>query len=201
MIYSQSVSVHLDSLNIFDFPFAVVIFQIMASPNLRTSQASDSITRIVLPVNDLIADRIINIADEALHLLRSQRDRVTGRALIRAAMAMIGEPVGAINFNEEKDAAGENLDDSDFHDMCHNVEAITKKVKESIQDRENLVAYLKATHRLLGTGAGSGSLTPRPRDYAAAMSRFNEESLSSPSQQRASTHMERLEHAHSIKRP
>ncbi len=173
----------------------------MASPSFRVSQASDSITRVAIPVNEVVAHKIINMAEEALQLLRTQRDRVTGRALIRAAMAMIGEPVRAIDFNEENDAAGENLDDSDFHDMCHNVEAIIQKVKESFRDRENLVAYLRATYRLLGSGAGSGSLTPRPRDYAAAMSRFNEESLSSPSQQRASTHMERLEHAHSLKRP
>ena len=173
----------------------------MTSPSLRISQATDAITRVVLPVNETMAHKIINLAEEALHLLRSQRDRVTGRALIRAALAMMGEPVRAIDFNEEKDAAGENLDESDFHDVCHNVEAIVKKVKDSVHDRENLVAYLKATYRLLGSGAGSGSLTPRPRDYAAAMSRFNEESLSSPSQQRGSTHMERLEHAHSLKRP
>ena len=171
----------------------------MTSPSLHINHAASVAARTPLVINQAMGHRVVALAEEAVHILKEHRDRITGRSLVRAAMGLIGEPVTGVDLNQEKDVAGENLDDSDFADMCHNADGLVRKVKEAIHtnEHENVVAYLKSFHRLLGNGTGSGSLTPRPRDYAAAMSRFNEGSLSSPSQQRGSTHMERLEHAHS----
>ena len=173
----------------------------MPSPSLRISHAVDSLPKNPLVMNETMTHKVTSLVEEALHVVRSQRDRITARCFIRAALALIGEAVRGVDMNEEKDCAGEHLDESDFHDVVHNVEGLARKVKESVHERESLVAYLKSIHRQLGNGVGSGSLTPRPRDYAAAMSRFGEEALNSPSQQRGSTQMERLEHAHSMKRP
>ncbi len=190
------------SLRIFNPELSSILIVIkiqrkMTSPNLRIT--AESVARTPLVINHAMADRVIALADEAVHILTSQKDRITGRSLIRAALGLIGEPLAGADLRLEKDVAGEHLDEADFAEMCHNAEGLVRKVKEAAlaNEHENTVAYLKSLHRLLGNGSGSGSLTPRPRDYAAAMSRFSEASLSSPSQQRGSTAMERLEHAHS----
>jgi hypothetical protein len=172
----------------------------MTSPSLRISHpTTQSVARTPLVINHAMGNRVASLAEEAVQVLKDHRDRITGRSLVRAAMGLIGEPLGGADLYQEKDVAGEHLDESDFAEMCHNADGLVRKVNEAIHanEYENIIAYLKSLHRLLGNGTGSGSLTPRPRDYAAAMSRFNEGSLSSPSQQRGSTHMERLEHAHS----
>ena len=172
----------------------------MTSPSLRISHAiTESASRVPLVISPSMAHRVIALSEEVLQTLKTHRDRIGARSLVRASMALIGEPVSGADANTEKDVAGEHMDESDFADCCHNAEGLVRKIKEAVHEneRENVIAYLKSLHRLLGNGTGSGSLTPRPRDYAAAMSRFSEGSMSSPAGQRASTHMERLEHAHS----
>jgi hypothetical protein len=174
--------------------------RLMTLPDMRSTEVpSEANSRAPSMNNNAITNRVVSLSEEALHCLRGQRDRITGRAFIRSAMALMGEPVGGADESVEKDVAGESLDEQDYHEMCHNAEGILRKLKESakLSERENVVSYLKSFHRLLGNGTGSGSLTPRPRDYAAAMSRIGEGSMSSPAEQRLSTHMERLEHAHS----
>ena len=172
----------------------------MTSPNLRISHANtESNPRVPLVISPAMAQRVLSLTEEVVHILKSHKDRISARSLVRAAMALIGEPLGGADGNTEKDVAGEYMDEGDFADCCHNAEGLARKIKEAIHEneRECVIAYLKSLHRLLGNGTGSGSLTPRPRDYAAAMSRIGEGSLSSPAGQRGSTNMERLEHAHS----
>ena len=152
-----------------------------------------------IAINHVLAERAVALAEEASLTLKGSRDRVTARSLIRAALALIGEPVRHADAHEENNAAGHMLDEGDFMECVHSVEGLVRKVKEALseRERESVVAYLKSIHRMLGNGEGAGSLTPRPRDYAAAMHRFSEDALNSPAQQRGTTAQERLEHTHS----
>jgi hypothetical protein len=59
------------------------------------------------------------------------------------------------------------------------------------------IVATQATPYAVDFDAAAGSLAPRPRDYAAAMSRFSDDNLNSPSRQRGPTQQERLEHTHS----
>ena len=150
-------------------------------------------------INGLISSKVLHLAEDAVHVVKTSRDRVAARAFIRAALAALGEAVKQVSITEEIDITGNVLDEDDFHGLFHNVEGLIRKVKQSLADNERdpVVTYLKTIYRMLGNGEASGSLTPMPRDFAAAMSRFSEDSLSSPTQQRGPTHQERLEHTHS----
>ena len=164
-----------------------------------TSLRINHIAKTPIVLNHVLAARAVALAEEAVHLLKTSRDRVTARSLIRAALALIGEPVRHADATEESNAAGQILDDADFAEFCESIDGMIRKVKEAVREKErdSVVAYLKSIHRMLGNGVGSGSLTPRPRDYEAAMHRFADNALNSPSQLRGTTAQERLEHTHS----
>ena len=146
-----------------------------------------------------VGEKVLALAEEAVRTLIDSRDRITARAFIRGALAMLGEGVREMEHPAEVNAAGNMLDDEDFQDCCTNVEGMARKIKVSLEEKEvdSVVTYLKSIHRLLGNNAAAGGLTPRPRDYAAALSRFSEDNLNSPSRQRGPTQQERLEHTHS----
>ena len=110
---------------------------------------------------------------------------------------MLGQHVSAIENNKEVDHAGQTIDEDDFESVVTNCNLLLRKVHQSLQENEIDTAanYLHSMHRLLGsTDEGTGSLTHRPRDFSASMSRFADDS-SSPSQQRLPTKMEHPKHS------
>lgn len=139
-------------------------------------------------VSKVVADKAIELCESGLTLLtRVHPGRITARAFIRGALVMLGEGVKPLDEAQEFQAAGGTIDEEDFEEIVRNCQSLIRKAKESLSEDHphNAAKYLKSIHRLLGSGEeGSGSLTPRPKDYAAAMSRFAEDSLSSPSRQR-----------------
>jgi len=148
-------------------------------------------------VHKVTAEKVYKWTLEAIEILDSTRDRVLARSFIRAALAMIGEGVDRLDVAQEKEIAGAIVEDSDFSDLVDNARGLARKVHEALEEGEsvNAICYLKSIYRLWGNGSeGSGSLTPRPRDYSAAMSRFSEEALSSPSQERLPSHIQHMEH-------
>ena len=151
------------------------------------------------PISASISKKLKELCNESLEILSQKRDRLTSRAFIRAGLALIGEGVKEIDHKEELEAAGAAQDEDDFEECVGSVEGMTRKIHESLDDdeRESVVTYLKSIYRIMGNSAAAGSLTPRPRDYAAAMSRFSEDALNSPTQMRGPTQQERLEHTHS----
>ena len=155
-----------------------------------------------LPLNEKVSVKVIELARETLSLLQNQRDRLTGRAFIRAALAALGEGVKETRGHEELHAVGNAQDEDDYIECLTSVEGMVKKMKEaaSEKERDSVVTYLKSIYRMLGSNTASGGLTPRPRDYAAAMSRLGEGALNSPSQLRGPSVQERLEHTHSTTR-
>jgi hypothetical protein len=137
------------------------------------------------------------LVDSSLSKLRESRDRIVSRALIRAAIGCLGEGLCSINNEVEASLNQVPVDDSDCDELTHSVDSLFRKAKECLcgQDRDFAVKYLKAAYNLIGNKSeGAGSLTPRPRDYSAVMSRFSEEDLSSPLHARLPTAMEHIPH-------
>jgi len=151
-------------------------------------------------VDKHIIEKINKWCYEAIEALEVHRNRVVGRSYIRAALAMLGEGVSRVDQDREMEIAGSVIDDSDFAQLIENAKGLVRKVHESLHEGEVItaVSYLKTIHRLWGNGdsEGSGSLTPRPRDYNAAMSRFTEGALGSPAQERLPSKQQHAEHAH-----
>ena len=152
-------------------------------------------------VDQHVVEKIHKWCHEAIEALEKTRNRMLARSYIRAALAMLGEGVGRVDQAVESEIAGTVVDDADFADLIENAKGLSRKVHDSLHEGEVMtaVSYLKSIHRLWGNGdeqGGSGSLTPRPRDYAAAMSRFNEGSLGSPAQERLPSKQQHAEHAH-----
>lgn len=128
------------------------------------------------PIPTAVADQVALLCESAISVL-SKSDRTSARAFIRGALAVLGEGVRRVDESEE---AGQLMDEADFEEAGRNCQGLCKKVHTALRemDKDSAVEYLKCMHRLLGTGhEGSGSLTPRPRDYSAAISRFSEEAL------------------------
>ena len=154
------------------------------------------------PVDKHVIEKVNKWCHEAIEALETQRNRMVARSYIRAALAMLGEGVARVDQDRETEIAGSVVDDSDFGELIENAKGLSRKVHESLHEGEVMtaVSYLKTIHRLWGNGdaeGGSGSLTPRPRDYAAAISRFSEGSLASPAQERLPSKQQHAEHAHS----
>jgi hypothetical protein len=150
-------------------------------------------------VDKHVIEKVNKWCHEAIETLEVTRNRLVARSYIRAALAMLGEGVGRVDQLHEMEITGSVLDDSDFKDLIENAKGLSRKVHEALHEGEFMtaVSYLKSIHRLWGDGEeGSGSLTPRPRDYVAAMSRFNENSLVSPAQERLPSKQQHAEHAH-----
>jgi hypothetical protein len=151
-------------------------------------------------VHRIATEKVNKWTNEAIDALTTTRDRMLARSFIRAALAMLGEGVDRLDISHEREIAGSLVEDSDFSDLIENAKGLSRKVHESLEEGEVLIAvrYLKTIYHLWGDG-GEGSLTPRPRDYAAAMSRFSDESLSSPGQERLPSQIQHLEHHHPSK--
>ena len=150
-------------------------------------------------VDKHVIEKVNKWCNEAIETLDVTRNRLVARSYIRAALAMLGEGVGRVDQHHEIEVTGSVLDDSDFTDLIENARGLSRKVHVALHEGEFMIAvsYLKSIHRLWGDGGeGSGSLTPRPRDFTAAMSRFNENTLLSPAQERLPSKLQHAEHAH-----
>ena len=166
-------------------------------PHIKSTQSGEPLN----VVHRVAADKIVKWTNEGIEALESTRDRLLARSFIRASLAMLGEGFDRLDPAQEREIAGDPVEDSDFTDLIENAKGLSRKVHESLEEGEveNAARYLNSIYHLWGNGyEGIGSLTPRPRDYAAAISRFSDEALSSPSQERLPSHMHRFEHhAHS----
>ena len=142
--------------------------------------------------------KTLELVEEALEVFRNTRDRFISQCLVRAALAFLGEAIKRMDSGENIPSTAEYCSSDDFDEVLPILDGITRKIKTALleNERDNVVSYLESFRRTLSYEQGSGSSTPRPRDYDAAISRFSD-SFNSPNQQRGSSEQERLEHTHS----
>lgn len=142
--------------------------------------------------------KVCELVDEAELLFGESGDRKTSRSLLKAALAFLGEAVKQTDFTREELLERSSLEDeNDLEEMKSNIHGMIRKLKEALREHERhaVVTYLRSIRRMLGNEPGSGSSTPRPRDYDAVISRFGE-SFNSPSQERSTPEQKRLEPTH-----
>lgn len=147
--------------------------------------------------------KVCELVDEAEQLFGESGDRKTSRSLLKAALAFLGEAVKPTDFTREELLEQSPLaDEDDFQDMKSNIHGMSRKLKQALRQHEKaaVVTYLRSIRRMLGNEPGSGSSTPRPRDYDAVISRFGE-SFNSPSQERSLPEQKRFESTHTIDYP
>lgn len=143
-----------------------------------------------LSVDSDIVNYVESFTDAAVsHLCGVSANRMVARGLVRASLALLGDKVERESLTDDD---FEDLDEIDFEELIINLKSIFRKVKISFIENEKVSAlnYLRAALRLLGNGSSSrGCLTPRPRDYTAAIRRFSDDDLSSPIHQENHPHM------------
>ena len=145
-------------------------------------------------VSEIERKKISDSIDEVTRVIGNERDCSTARSLVRSALAFLGEEVKHVDPSEEQ-----ILNEDDFHERKCDIEGMVRKLKTALyetNERNAVTQYLRSIHVALGGEPRSGSSTPRPRDYDAAISRFGE-SFNSPSQLRGPSQQEKLEHTHS----
>ena len=149
-------------------------------------------------VTEYVIKKVCELVDEAELLFREFGDRKTSRSLLRAALAFLGEAVKQTDFTREILLEKSSLDDeNDLENMKSNFHGMSRKLKKALREnqRDAAVTYLNSIRRMLGNEQGSGSSTPRPRDYDAVISRFGE-SFNSPSQERSPSEQKPVEPTH-----
>lgn len=144
-----------------------------------------------------IAQRAFGLATEAVARFKSKHgDVATAHSLLRGALGLLGAEMHS-STNAPNHLI--NADDQEVSECVHNCEVLLHKAKQCIDahDMQGAVDYLRSIIGLMGCKcsiARSGSLTPRPRDYTAAVSRFGEGALSSPVHARLPSSVEHVEH-------
>jgi hypothetical protein len=150
-------------------------------------------------VPEEILQRALALAEEAVRRFNSNHAEIAvTHSLLRGALAMLGAEVhSSVNAPDRL----VNSDDQDIESISRNCDVLIHKAKVAIgeDDVQTAIGYIRSTLGLLGchcSTARPGSLTPRPRDYNAAVSRFGDDALSSPAHARQPSVMELAEHHH-----